>query len=692
MAAQSITLQNSTDLIADTMGTGDAGTIVAQTDAFSAINSTLSSSSTLGNDSAGAAGSVTIKGLASPADLVTLDNTTISTVVDSDKPGITPANISITSKNVILKKGTIIQADTQSLAPAGNIAFNVDTLTSNGGNDTLTNAVRGIRILSISDSENSDSGKAGTISIQGIPSDTGEPRAAQQVTLNNTGVNTRLDGGGGVDPGGNISIISNDLDLENGTALIASANLNATGNAGSVTLNVDTFTTTPGVVRFGTNNPLTPRKPGILIGAGALNPNAPNSAAGQVTIQGVNSTDSDSKAASHVTLNDALVSTLQIGDGQGGDIGIKANTLILKNGTTILADTSGGGNAGNIHLNVNSLTTTPGETRTPLDTNDPTGPTTGVLISSNSTDPSNNAGAAGSVTIEGLASPAEQITLNDTTIQTTIAGGEEDTPAANITLSAHDLALNNGTQITADTQGAAPAGSIFLNIGKLTSANNPDSVLISSSSTGATTTGNAGSVTIRGVEGDKVGQGTLAAPGVGTITLAGTDIKTEAEGTGEGGSITMASLGTMTLDHTTLSANVNQGTATDTSSAGITLTTPALHIMGGGLTAQTTGLRDAGAITLNTDQLTTAKGTTPVLVAGELRTRVLLSSSSTGENGSLADPQTPDNTVVDGNAGDVTIQGQGQYACSSDEGGGPHHAGGYRHHHRGGRHRPRRHH
>ena len=94
------------------------------------------------------------------------------------------------------------------------------------------------------------------------------------------------------------------------------------------------------------------------------------------------------------------------------------------------------------------------------------------------------------------------------------------TPPSAITITAEELTLNNGSYITTDTSGAAPAGNITFNAGTLTTTGGPvrlhvfpesritnptisqTGVLVESSSTSpAATAGRAGRITIQGTEG-----------------------------------------------------------------------------------------------------------------------------------------------------------------------------------------------
>jgi hypothetical protein len=136
----------------------------------------------------------------------------------------------------------------------------------------------------------------------------------------------------------------------------------------------------------------------------------------------------------------------------------------------------------------------------------------------------------------------------------------------------------------------------------------------------------------------------------GAVTLVDTDVSTTSAFSGAGGAITLTAQGPVTLEQSTLSANATHRTGSNLFDADVTVTTPdTLTIRGGGLTAQTRGTRDAGDVLLNVGALHTQAGSTSVAVAGEPTTRVVLSSSSTGEYKQAG--------RTDGKAGQVLIQG-----------------------------------
>src|SRR5206468_267788 len=112
---------------------------------------------------------------------------------------------------------------------------------------------------------------------------------------------------------------------------------------------------------------------------------------------------------------------------------------------------------------------------------------------------------------------------------------------------------------------------------------------IASSSTG-TATGAAGSVTIQG----------MASP-ADAVTLTNSALRTSAANTGQGGSITVDGTN-LTLNNAAVSASVNNvGSAPDSPTVGlgnINLTGSTMTMTGGTITAETSGTRNAGTVTI----------------------------------------------------------------------------------------------
>jgi large exoprotein involved in heme utilization and adhesion len=186
----------------------------------------------------------------------------------------------------------------------------------------------------------------------------------------------------------------------------------------------------------------------------------------------------------------------------------------------ITADTQGSAPAGDITLNVDTLTTKAGANVVLLNPPNDDGTLNGNLIASDSRSPAADAGPAGRITIQGLEDPgsaASNVTLKDTSLSTRIFGGTAETRLSAITITAESVLLHNevwpdaqgagAATIVANTNGPGPAGIIAINTDRLLVNVHPDETPINGAHrmfivTGndvGTTAGPAGILTISGI-------------------------------------------------------------------------------------------------------------------------------------------------------------------------------------------------
>ena len=124
-------------------------------------------------------------------------------------------------------------------------------------------------------------------------------------------------------------------------------------------------------------------------------------------------------------------------------IAITADTVILRNGTQIMASTEGMTPAGDITFNVGRLKAQPGSDSVPLNEFQ----MTGNLIASDSRSVESNAGHAGTITIQGTKGPgsaANTISLDSSTISTRVFGGTAEINPSAITLTADSVNVQCG--------------------------------------------------------------------------------------------------------------------------------------------------------------------------------------------------------------------------------------------------------
>ena len=455
ITAHTLALTNGGGIRADTSGAAPAGDITLNVGTLMAGNSAISSSSSVTDSTAGNAGSITIQGVTgagSPATSVSLDGLSIISTVGGSAAS-TAANIDITAHTLTLANGAFIGADTLGVAPAGDITLNVGTLnvvgwlnidTGFGVFPVFSKISSDSSIITIDDSGTGTGGNAGTITIQGI---TGSGSSAASVTLDSGQINTNTFGGSAANTAANIDIAARTLTLANGGGI--RADTVGAAPAGDITLNVGTLNVV-GLFDFVIPFAIDFVKSTISSTSGFTVPGEAGNA-GTITIQGI--TGSGSPAA-NVSLDSGVISTETIGGSAANtaaNIDITARTLTLANGAFIgaetlgVAETLGAAPAGDITLNVDTLTAG------------------NSAISSSSSVTDSTAGNAGTITIQGITgsgSPAANVSLHNssiTTAATQASGG-------NITLRATDMIRLRDSTISASVFGGptTAGGNILL--------------------------------------------------------------------------------------------------------------------------------------------------------------------------------------------------------------------------------------
>jgi len=184
--------------------------------------------------------------------------------------------------------------------------------------------------------------------------------------------------------------------------------------------------------------------------------------AGSVTVQGIGgpaqSVLIDGTGSGIFTdTHTATIGGQTVGTGAGGDIFVNAHSLTLQNGAILSAKTTGIGNAGDILVKTDSLNIESGAQITSSSDIRETPFFQGEVIAP----PTGN---AGTVTIQGLDSPAQSVLVGGsgsgifTNTQGTGAGG-------NIHLSANSVTLQNGAQVSSSSTGSGNTGNIQINAG-----------------------------------------------------------------------------------------------------------------------------------------------------------------------------------------------------------------------------------
>jgi filamentous hemagglutinin family protein len=386
------------------------------------------------------------------------------TAMAMDGPPVKPESsavvptIVIRANHVSLANGAHITADSQASARAGDIIFQVDTLTTKAGvnaiqltpNDPKT--VNGNLIGSDSRSPSSTGGAAGNITIEGMG---GHDTAASTVLLRDTTITSRVFGGTPDTPRSSITINADALVLTNegleaGRAATLVATTIGPAPAGNIVLNVNTF---QGNV-LPDETPIQGAKTVFIVTSNNVGDMAGST--GTITISGIRPESTD--AAKLVALNNTFISAGADGGTAKtapGHIVVTADTLSVSNDTGIITTTFGQATtpAGNIALNVNTLRAQTNPNGTPI-----TGKPQVFIVSLS------ESGQAGSISISGVqpqsTDAAKQVTLNHIELNTVVLGGHATITPATITVRADSIHISNNKNIKTDTRGAAPAGGI----------------------------------------------------------------------------------------------------------------------------------------------------------------------------------------------------------------------------------------
>ncbi len=540
--------------------------------------------------------------------------------------------IAITADTVTLSNGSLIMADTHGTAPAGDITFNVDTLSAIGKGPIRIQVTpeslitgpdfsqTGVLIESTSRSHDIGAGEAGRITIQGIE---GPGSVARTVHLDDTIIHTRSFGGTATTPPGRITITANSLALSDQVEIYATTN--GPAPAGNVALNVDTLRS-----NWHPDGSFIEGRP-VLIGSPTEHPDRTAGPPGIVTISGPGEESTD--PATSIMLSNTEIDTFAVGGSspRPAPIIITSDTVALSN-LTILVTTSGGAApapAGDIVFNVNTLRVNMNPDGTPIAN------AHRVYLNSPSGRLDSTAGPPGTVTISGIAQEptdaAQLVALYNAQISTAVEGGTAALPPGTITITADTVTLGGRTEIFAFTTSPAPAGDIAFNVNVLRANVNSDGTLINDgrprsliASVGGRRDnigGRAGTITISGVAPEASDSAKLIAlnntevstavwggapttvPATITIvadTLRLTNspkIDTDTTGGAPAGNITFK-VNTLIADQGT---NISSRTSGEGQGGSITIdagrSISLLH--GSSITASSAGPADAGNITIN---------------------------------------------------------------------------------------------
>jgi filamentous hemagglutinin family protein len=575
--AQSVLIDGlGSGIFTDTQATGAGGNIFVDANTVTLQNGGTLSAATTGP---GNAGSITINAtdsvIVSGQDSFRLPPLSArSRIVTSTSDAGDGGDITITATGTISLAGNQsgVFSNTSGTGSAGNITMAADTLALNARARVQANTLPGsegiggninvqVRAASLTGNSSIDTntqglGDAGSVRI----------RASESIALVNGSINSSaFDFGSGAGNGGSIWLTAPMVTLQNGRIISQS---NGPGNAGNILLEADTVsveandiaeseiaaaTGGPGrggdITIHGFNGPSSRTSDVTISGSSTLTSQTDGDGrSGDISVKTARLTLSDGSAMTtstgaagdagqiiidanesvHVSTLSSLVSSSDVGPGHAGQISLTTPSLTVEQGGSISTSTSGTGDAGSIAVNANSVSLLSGGQLTSSSIMlDPDAPPTG---------------SAGSVTVQGLASPAQSMLIDGP--GSGISSATEGTGAGgSISVNANSVTLQNGGTLSATTSGTdttATGGTITVDA--------PNTITLNSASITASSTGvaAAGSIKITGLNG---------------FTMQNSSIATQA-GQGAGGGnikVTTAPSATVLLQNSKISASVADG-------------------------------------------------------------------------------------------------------------------------------------
>ncbi|AFZ16198.1 two-partner secretion domain-containing protein [Allocoleopsis franciscana] len=430
--------------------------------------------------------------------------------------------------------------------------------------------------------------------------------------------------------GGNINIRAESLSLSGDSDyVIVSADTHGQGNAGSVSVQVS------GPVSLNSSRISSQVLYGAVGNSGGINIQAQSlrmtdgaELYAQVAFARGNAGDISIKVADSVEVIDGSVIVTYAGDGavgNGGNISLEARSLFMENNASLLAETLGQGNAGNISVQVADFVTlidsyfynaaANDEEQTVGNGGNITVEARSLFMADgselkSSTDAQGNAGnilVRATDSVELIDSHIlSHVELDDRSYIETVGNGGD------ITIETRSLSLTDAS-LNASTQGQGHAGSIFVR--------GADSVLLSDSSisTAVKTEGIANQPS--NIE-------------IHTRSLALTNnsqIDATTSGRGDGGTVSVIAPG----GSISLANNSSIKTAVEVGAIGqggdIKLTANSISLTGGSrLEAQTRGEGDAGNIQLDATEFVDISGANPLGLSSGILTSTETSNSGKG--------------------------------------------------------------
>ncbi|MCC5603768.1 two-partner secretion domain-containing protein [Nostoc favosum] len=432
----------------------------------------------------------------------------------------------------------------------------------------------------------SDNSKAGNIEIN----------ATGVINLDNDSLISNQVGREANGQAGDINLSANTLQVESGAQV--NAGTRGVGKGGNLTVNAQEVRLIGGDSQFVT---------GLF---GLAQPNSTGDA-GDLTI----------RSNTLLVRDGAQVSADTFGTGKGGNLTIKTNTLQVRDGAQVSADTLGTGKGGNLSVDAQDVQLIGGDSQF----------FTGLSASAQP----NSTGDAGDLTIKTntlLVKDRAEVSAN------TFGTGK----GGNLTIKTNTLQVRDGAQVSADTFGEGKGGNLSVDAQDVQLIGG-NSQFFTNLSASAHSTGDAGDLTIKTntllvQDRAQVGTDTFGAGKGGNLSVDAQDVQlirgdsqfvtglsatAQPNSTGDAGDLTVKTNTLLVRD----GAQVNAGSFGEGNGGNLTVTASlAINLIGrrSRLSAQTEGSGASGNVQIYTKQLTVQDGA-----------QISASSLAQGQGGSL---------------------------------------------------------
>ncbi len=466
----------------------------------------------------------------------------------------------------------------------------------------------------------------------------------------------------GAEPGADVQITVGDLSL-NGSAITTTTEASGYGHGGNITANVGTLSMANGAVIQSENTSVGTDLDGdgVLDIAGI---------GGNVTVQGL---EGPGTAANLVTLDTfAQIKTEALfGLGRGGDVSITTDKVLLDNTSEVFTNTFVGDSVGgNLVLNVGTLTLKGGSAIRTAELTFGTGQDLDL-----NGDGVVDTGSGGHVTIQGITgsgSVADSVVLSGGSQIKSDSGGFGD--GGGLSITATSLNVDGASTLNSRTDGIGRGGDIVVSV-QNASFSDEASIVSHSAALGA-----GGTITVQGLDGDRSKADALSLSGFVSRILS------ESEGSGLPGKIEVYAKTVSLADR----ASIEAGTRDSNGTGGkVTIVADSVGIAGGSFISSQAFAQSADTVAITADQLNMDNGSIVTATASvfggrggdvvlnvgrvSLANGATVNSSTTGTGragdvsmnvGTLtltsnAEVSSNSAATASGNAGIVTIQGQG---------------------------------